>query len=314
MRRGRAGQLPEFAHHAHQRIDLQRFARLDILQHRGLESAEFARHGVPVLGLLRDRQTDLLANGLGFQHHGRDKAEHQLVAQDAVGGGARQCADRVDGQVAPQLEPDVALDAGGGFHLNATARQPRGQVLHPRAQAAIGLTQNQTVAEMLLHCPGRLERAAGVYDAAHHMGQGQGAPNGTVGIHRVQGHAPRGAAKAVQEPPRDAVHRRQHQGVGAEQRRQGLGYLRQGRGFDGHHHQILHAQCLWVVMGGHSRLRHCAIGPVQLQSMGAQGGQRGATCHHAHLVARLGQGHAQPSTNGTCAVNACFHGCCFRIQ
>ena len=44
--------LSDFAHRGQQRVDLDRLAGFDVLQHRGLEGAELARHGVPVLGPL----------------------------------------------------------------------------------------------------------------------------------------------------------------------------------------------------------------------------------------------------------------------
>jgi hypothetical protein len=89
-----------------------------------------------ILGLLVNGQAQLFADGLGLQHHGADKTPHQVVVQDAVGGGTRPGADGVDGEVAPQLEPDALLDAVGPLHIDAAARQRAGQGLQSLAEPA----------------------------------------------------------------------------------------------------------------------------------------------------------------------------------
>ena len=66
-----------------------------------------------VFGLLVYRNTHRSANRLGFQHHCRNKAEHVCIIQYLVRRRARQCADGVDGHIAPKLVPDIFLNALG---------------------------------------------------------------------------------------------------------------------------------------------------------------------------------------------------------
>ena len=58
--------LRDLAHDGEQRVDLQRLARLDVLQHRRLECAELARDGIAVLGRLLDRAADRRADRLAL--------------------------------------------------------------------------------------------------------------------------------------------------------------------------------------------------------------------------------------------------------
>ena len=49
LRSGHPGALRDLAHDGQQRVDFERLAGLDVLQHRGLERAELARDGVAIL-------------------------------------------------------------------------------------------------------------------------------------------------------------------------------------------------------------------------------------------------------------------------
>jgi len=62
---------------------------------------------------------------------------------------------------------------------------------------------------------------------------------------------PASAAKALEEPPRHAVHRGQHDGVRPDQRRDVPRHLQQRRSLDGDDHQVLHAERCRFAVGAH---------------------------------------------------------------
>ena len=72
--------------------------------------------------------------------------------------------------------------------------------------------------------------------------------------------------------------------------------------------RALHAGCGRVAVGCDGHLRQRAVRAPHAQPLGLQGAQRVAARHHADRVARLRQGHAQPTSDGACAVNTNFHG------
>ena len=98
-----------------------------------------------------DMYADACAYFFGLQHHRRDKTAHQLVAQDQVGGGAGQRADRIDGHVAPELEPDVFLDLFGHRGFEAGFLKQRGELPHAFGFLARRLADDELVAKVVVH-------------------------------------------------------------------------------------------------------------------------------------------------------------------
>src|SRR5215813_13017087 len=54
--------------------------------------------------------SDCSADSRRLFHHGDGEPAHQWVADDAIGGRRGEQADGVHAEIAPELEPDVALD------------------------------------------------------------------------------------------------------------------------------------------------------------------------------------------------------------
>jgi hypothetical protein len=157
----------QLLHGGYQGIKFDRATRLDVLQHRGLESTQFERHGVAVFGLLVNRNSQSCPDFLGLQHDARDTGAHQLITQNKVGGRAGQGADRVHGHVAPQLVPDVALNLLGYDRLETGAAQQRGELAHALGLDARRRADDQLVAEVVVHVARQFEGATGMYHAAN---------------------------------------------------------------------------------------------------------------------------------------------------
>jgi len=95
--------LTDFTYRADECVELDRAQCFDILQHGGLERAESAGHGVPVLRGFAHLAADAGTDGGGLGHGARAEATHQLVVEHLVRGRARERRDRIHGHVAHSL-------------------------------------------------------------------------------------------------------------------------------------------------------------------------------------------------------------------
>ena len=107
--------LDEPAHLLHggqQRVDLQRAALLQILQHRGAVRADTRRAVDAPLDIDAEMHADAAADLLGLQHHVAGEVARAGVGRDHVQRRLGQRRDRVEAEIAPELEPDVVADLG----------------------------------------------------------------------------------------------------------------------------------------------------------------------------------------------------------
>src|SRR5207248_4996721 len=88
----------------------ERAAGLDILQHRGLVGADALGAGDALVDSDTEGDAELLGDGLGLAHHPRGEMARlgELADIDQRRMGER--ADRVEGEIAPRLEPDLGAD------------------------------------------------------------------------------------------------------------------------------------------------------------------------------------------------------------
>jgi hypothetical protein len=82
------------------------------------------------------------------------KPRTSSIVKDAVAVCAGDRADRVHGHVAPQLEPDVALDRGADVRLEAGAPQQVTQRQQAVAAYTGRLPDDEAVAEAVAHHTG----------------------------------------------------------------------------------------------------------------------------------------------------------------
>lgn len=149
-----------------------------------------------------------------------------------------------------------------------------------------------------------------MHHRANNLLRGNGTGNIALRVHRLKLQAAQAGIHATrQKPPGYAIHRRQHQGLRADQRRNLARHVGHGRGFDGYHHHVLHTQRSGVLLRIQSHSLTLII-MHQRQAVLLQCSQRLPTRHGAQLATCLGQRHAQPAANGSCAVNTHF----FRIH
>ena len=108
---------------ADQRVDLHRPAALEVLQHRGLVRADRRRRpSMRWSTSIGKRTPSALGDRLRLQHHRAGQRARAGVGDDRVERGAGQRRDRVEGQVAPELDPDLVADVGADRRLAGRRR------------------------------------------------------------------------------------------------------------------------------------------------------------------------------------------------
>ncbi len=98
-------------------VQLQSATRLSILKHGSLEGAKLGSKRLPILRALRYGAADVSTDRLCFDHGRGAESAYQGIGQDLRRRGAGDSTDRVDGQIAPELVPNVLahIFAKGGL-------------------------------------------------------------------------------------------------------------------------------------------------------------------------------------------------------
>src|SRR5579871_215820 len=112
VRGRRLGESRQLDHGAQERVGLELTPRLDVLQHRGLVMTDALGAGDALLDRHAEGDSELLRNALRLAHHVTGELPGERVLTDPGERGARQGADRVESEVAPQLQPDLRADVG----------------------------------------------------------------------------------------------------------------------------------------------------------------------------------------------------------
>ena len=103
----------------------------------------------------------LLGDLLGLAHHVGGQLARQRELADVHQRRVGQAADRVEGQVAPELEPDLGADVVQHRRLEAGAVKHCGDALHALAVAAVELAHRKAVALDVPTTPGATSSEAG---------------------------------------------------------------------------------------------------------------------------------------------------------
>jgi hypothetical protein len=147
-----------------------------------------------------------------------------------------------------------------------------------------------------------------MHHAADHVARRNGLGDGAIGVDRGQPAAGDFAAEAAfEKPPRHAVHRDQHDGVGSDQRPDAFGHGRQCGRLHGDDHQVLHTEGFRV---GHCVDRHARahVAAHQREVIALQHIERRTACHHIEPFAGLREAGTDPAADRAGAVNTNLHG------
>ena len=138
----------------------------------------------------------------------------------------RERADRIEGEVAPELEPDLGADAGEHGRLEPGAHERFGESHDARRLRAVGLAEREAVALDVAHDAGRRQLARRVDDAADDPRRVDRAHDRAVRIDGGDAAALERPAVALEVPPRDAVLHRHDHGLVVEEVMQVLRHRR----------------------------------------------------------------------------------------
>jgi len=251
---------------------------------------------------------ELLADRLRLAHHLRRQLARGRKAADVLQRGVGQRADRIEAEVAPQLQPDFRADIRQDGRLEAGVAEALRQGAHALGVGAVDLAERKAVAFDHADHARRVELGGRVDDAAERTLDRQAGRDNAAGVHRLDAAAFIGSAVLVEVPPGNAVLRRDHQGVRPDQRHQ-VGYHRGDLvRLHAQDHHVLHAEVGHAVAGCQARHFPAAVGLDECHAVGAHRLQVGAADHHAYLFADAGQTHGQIAADGAGAGHTDFHG------
>src|SRR6202051_286741 len=201
----------------------------------------------PLHHLFRNGETERCCYRLGFGHHGLAQGSQAALGSEAIEGREGKGADRVEADVAPELEPDVPADGVADRRIKAGGNQGIAQGHDALRGGAVGLADSEALEQAMFDHAGRHDLAGGIDDAADGALRSNRVPLRGAGIDAFQMMAVQRAALLVEIPPGNAVHRCENGGVRTEQRsepaRAGVGLLRLQRA----DHDVLRAKRRGVV-------------------------------------------------------------------
>src|ERR1700682_891513 len=130
-RRGRdPGVQTQFLDYPDQRLDLHRPAAFQVLQHRHLVRAEGAGGVDASLDIDAKAQAQVVTDRLGLEHHRTTDRPRSRISGDDVDRCQSQCTDRVEAQIAAQLEPDLVANIFTYGRVEPTGHHRLMQALH----------------------------------------------------------------------------------------------------------------------------------------------------------------------------------------
>src|SRR5262249_13658495 len=146
---------PQLLDRADQGIDLDRATRLDVLQRGGLVFADLLGTGNALFERHAESRAEFLADRLRLAHHVAGELARGRILADIDQCRMRQRADRVEAQVAPELEPDFRADVVQHRRLETRSSHDFRDLLHTLGLGAIELADREAVAlDVLDHARG----------------------------------------------------------------------------------------------------------------------------------------------------------------
>src|SRR3984885_2387244 len=306
-RSGHPRQIPQFLDGGHQRVDLQWAAPLQILQHGHLVPDQGCGDGQPALHHVgRYLHAERLVHRLGLEHHGFAQLPQRGIADDAVQSDAGQHADRIETNIAPQLEPKVPTDIVAYGRVETRLGEHPGKLQHAARPAAIGFSDDEPV-QVVMDDHARFNPLAGRLDhAADRTARLNGVPLAPAGIHRLKMMPLEAAAGAMKVPPGNSVHRGEYRRSGTQQRREcGRAVIRLMR-LERAYHDVLHPKSARVLGGGNPR-HFLRTASHELEAVLLNGPQMCTAGDEAYVLTRRRQFYRHISAYRAGAIHAESH-------
>ena len=218
-----------------------------------------------------------------------------------------QRTDRIEADIAPQLEPDLVANAIQHRGLHASGGEQRRQPRDVGAGFAGGFADRKAIAIDMADHPGGFDLGGGIDDAADRAFGAEFVPLPPTGIDTLQDRAFVAAAVFVEIPVGNAVDRGDDAGVWSEQGTHRLDRTGDGMRFQADDDEILMAEFGWII--GAAWPHHMGlIADQEFEPVVAHRRQMRAARHQADIGARARKLHTDISADRAGAVDADFHG------
>jgi hypothetical protein len=157
--------------------------------------------------LLGDRNAERVRDSLGFDHHGLAQGAEATLGGDAIQRRQGQRTDRIEADVAPQLEPDIPADRVADWRIAPGRNQSIAQRHDAVRSGALGFADDEALEQAMFDHAGRHDLAGGIDDAADGALRPNRLPLRRAGIDAFQMMTVERATLLVEIPPGNAVHR-----------------------------------------------------------------------------------------------------------
>ena len=212
----------DLVHRADERVELDRAAGLDVLQHRGLEAAELAREREALLA-----RSASIGQPMRAPISAASAMQRSMKPRTSGSSRMRSVSAPVSAETGfIVMLPQSLYQMSRRMSLARLGTRSRrsSSAAHDRRQRAptcrrAGSPTIRPFADAVAHAPGAGVDAREVDDAAEHARERAAGGAADRRDRRSRAAARRGSAAGAREPPRHAVHRRQDDGLGPDQRR-----------------------------------------------------------------------------------------------
>ena len=157
-----------------------------------------------------EADAERLADGLRFPHHRRGKRPGRGKTANVLERRAGERADRIEGEIAPELHPDFGADVAQDRRLEARARKELGERRDAGALRAVDFGQRQAMALDMADDARAFDLRRLIAYAGDDGVDRQMAGDDAAGIDALEPMALVRAAVLEEIPPGDAVLGRQH--------------------------------------------------------------------------------------------------------
>ena len=244
-------------------------------------------------------RAERLRHRLRLAHHGRGKLARRGEAADVLERGVSEGADRVEGQVAAGLEPDLGAHVVEHEGLEAGRHEHVGHRLDTLRAAAVQLPHREAQALDVADDAGTLDLRGGIDDAADNPMRLDSLGEAPSRIDAVQHPPLPGAFEPLEVPPGNPVLGGQHQGIVVEESPEIVDQGRELMRLDAQDDEVLGTAGADVRSGGD--FPGDVLGAVahhEPQSPAPDGFEVRTACHQRDLVTGDGQLHPEHAPDG----------------
>src|SRR5690606_38403371 len=135
--------MPRVGHGADDRVNLEWPARLEVLEHRGLEGTRARTCREALLDGNVEFSAETASDLLRFPHHRFDKRPSRRLQNDPIQRCAGKGTDRIESHASPELGPHLSFNVIRNARSNASLDHYIGKRLEAFAPASLGASDHE---------------------------------------------------------------------------------------------------------------------------------------------------------------------------